>query len=411
MDAKQWDTLWINASICTCENGYGLITQAAIASKDGIIAWVGAMDNLPDSPESLADNVVDVSQRLITPGLVDCHTHIVYAGDRSREFEMRLQGMSYADIARQGGGIQSTVTATREATEDELFDQSVFRAHALMMSGATTLEIKSGYGLDWETESKILRVARRISEVLPLTVQTTFLGAHTIPAEYKNNPDAYVDLVCNEMIPRVAEEDLANSVDVFCETIGFSLAQTECVFKAAQDHGLAIKCHAEQLSDSGSAKLAAKYAALSVDHLEFLSDKDVVALAESGTVAVLLPGAYYFLREKKLPPIAALRQHKVPIALASDCNPGSSPVLSLLLMINMGCTMFSLTPEEALLGVTHYAAQALGISDSLGSLTVGKFADMAIWELEHPAELAYYIGGNPLTMLVKSGNILNVAAD
>lgn len=406
MDVKQWDKLWINATVCTCENGYGLVTQAALASKDGSIAWVGPLDRLSGSPEDLAEEVIDVNHRLITPGLIDCHSHIVYAGDRAHEFEMRLQGKTYEEIAKQGGGIQSTVLATRKATEDELFEQSVYRAHALMMSGVTTIEIKSGYGLDWETEAKMLRVAKRIGEFLPLSVQTTFLGAHTIPVEYRKNPDNYIDIVCNEMIPRVAKEELADAVDVFCESIAFSLEQTERVFKAAREHGLAIKCHAEQLSNMGCAKLASEYGALSVDHLEYLTDEDVAALKKSGTVAVLLPGAYYFLREKQLPPINALRVHQIPIAIASDCNPGTSPVLSLLLMMNMSSTLFSLTPEEVLMGVTAHASQALGLQELIGTLTVGKAADLAIWEVEHPVELAYYIGGNPLAMLVKSGELV-----
>src|SRR3990167_3583468 len=359
------------------------------------------------TPDNLANHVDDMQGRCVTPGLIDCHSHIVYAGNRSNEFEMRLQGISYEEIAKQGGGIQSTVAATRNASEQELLIQSLPRAQALMASGATTIEIKSGYGLNWETEEKMLRVAKCIEEILPVTIYKTFLGAHTIPIEYRDKPNAYVDLICNEMVPLIAKEKLANAIDVFCEKIAFNLQQTERVFKAAQQHGLAIKCHSEQLSDSGSAILAAKYHALSVDHLEHVSDQGVEAIAKSKTVAVLLPGAFYFLRENKLPPIALLRQHGVPIALASDCNPGTSPILSLLLILNMACTLFRLTPQEALQGVTKYAAQALGLQTTHGTLSVGKTADFAIWNINHPAELAYYLGGSPLYSLVKKGSACN----
>ncbi|OGT45757.1 MAG: imidazolonepropionase [Gammaproteobacteria bacterium RIFCSPHIGHO2_12_FULL_41_20] len=407
MSKQQWDTLWINGLIATCEQGYGLIAQGAIAVKNGKIAWVGTMQTLPDHPDNLANHVDDMQGRCVTPGLIDCHSHIVYAGNRSNEFEMRLQGISYEEIAKQGGGIQSTVAATRNASEQELLIQSLPRAQALMASGATTIEIKSGYGLNWETEEKMLRVAKCIEEILPVTIYKTFLGAHTIPIEYRDKPNAYVDLICNEMVPLIAKEKLANAIDVFCEKIAFNLQQTERVFKAAQQHGLAIKCHSEQLSDSGSAILAAKYHALSVDHLEHVSDQGVEAIAKSKTVAVLLPGAFYFLRENKLPPIALLRQHGVPIALASDCNPGTSPILSLLLILNMACTLFRLTPQEALQGVTKYAAQALGLQTTHGTLSVGKTADFAIWNINHPAELAYYLGGSPLYSLVKKGSACN----
>lgn len=404
--SKQWDTLWINGLIATCEQGYGLLKNAAIAVKNGKIAWVGTMQDLPSEAETLADTVHDITGCSLTPGLIDCHTHLVYAGNRAHEFEQRLQGVSYEDISRQGGGIQSTVTATRAASQDVLFDQSLKRARSLLASGVTSLEIKSGYGLDWETELKILRVAKCIEEALPLTVSKTFLGAHTVPLEYRGKADAYIDLICNEMIPLVAKEKLADAVDVFCERIAFSLQQTERVFKAATEHGLAIKCHAEQLSDSGSAMLAAKYHAWSVDHLEHLSLQGVKAIAESGTVAVLLPGAFYFLRETHYPPIALLREHQVPIAIATDANPGTSPILSLLLILNMACTLFRLTPEEALMGVTLNAAKALGMDKTHGSLVSGKVADFAIWKVGHPAELAYYMGDSPLQQLVKEGRVV-----
>ncbi|WP_407641501.1 imidazolonepropionase [Aquicella lusitana] len=395
--------------MATCEQGYGLIQEAAIAVKEGTIAWLGAMNALPGKPDALADQVYDVKGYCLTPGLIDCHTHLIYAGNRASEFEMRLQGVSYEEIARRGGGIQSTVRATRQASFETLLQASLKRARALLASGVTTVEIKSGYGLDWDTELKILRVAKRIEELLPMTVCTTFLGAHTIPVEYREAPDAYVDLVCEEMIPKVAREKLASAVDVFCEKIAFNLQQTERVFKTAKQHGLAVKCHSEQLSDSGSASLAAAYQALSVDHLEHISEAGIKAIAQSGTVAVLLPGAYYFLREKAQPPVELLRQHRVPMAIATDCNPGTSPLLSLLIALNMACTLFRLTPEEALTGVTRYAAKALGLHKQ-GTLTLGNYADFAVWEAAHPAELAYYIGGNPLRQLVKRGKIVDSKA-
>ncbi len=406
MTKHQWDAIWINGLIATCEQGYGLIEKACIAVKNGKIAWLGSMHELPDSPDHLASEVFDIQGYCLTPGLIDCHTHLVYAGNRAHEFELRLNGATYEEIAHQGGGIQSTVKATRLASEKDLLQQSLIRALALMRSGATTLEIKSGYGLDWPTELKILRVAKQIEKKLSVTVSKTFLGAHTIPAEYRNNPDDYVDVICNEMIPIVATEKLAEAVDVFCEKIAFNLVQTERIFNAAKQHGLAIKCHAEQLSDSGSAALAATYHAWSVDHLEHVSRSGVKAIAQSGTVAVILPGAFYFLRETQLPPVNLLRQHHVPIAIASDCNPGTSPIMSLLCILNMACTLFRLTPEEALAGVTRHAAKALGLGKTHGTLTVGKAADFAVWDVAHPVELVYYMGGNPLKQLIKRGNLI-----
>jgi len=399
----QWDSIWINGLIATCEQGYGLKEKAGIAVKNGKIAWLGAIQDLPDSPDRVATHVYDIQGRCLTPGFIDCHTHLIYAGNRAHEFELRLNGVTYEEIARQGGGIKSTVEATRNASEKELLQASLARAMALTRSGVTTLEIKSGYGLDWPTELKMLKVAKQIESILSLTISKTFLGAHTVPLEYRDNADAYIDLVCNEMIPIVAKEKLAEAVDVFCEKIAFNLEQTERVFKAAKQYGLAIKCHAEQLSDSGSAALAAKYHAWSSDHLEHVSSQGVEALAQSGSVAVLLPGAFYFLRETHLPPIDLLRQHQVPIAIASDCNPGTSPILSLLLILNMACTLFRLTPEEALAGVTRHAAKALGLEKTHGTLTVGKMGDFAIWDVSHPVELTYYLGGNPLRQLVKKG--------
>lgn len=403
---NQWDAIWINGSLISCEQNKDLIKQGAIAVKNGKIAWIGKSHDLPASPGQLAAEVHDLQGRCLTPGFIDCHTHLVYAGDRAHEFEQRLEGVSYEEIARQGGGIQSTVKATRAASEEALFQASIKRAKALLASGATTIEIKSGYGLDLETELKILRVAKRIEKNLPLTISTTFLGAHTVPLEYKGKTDDYIDMVCNEMLPAIAKEQLADAVDVFCEKIAFNLAQTERVFKTATQYGLAIKCHSEQLSDSGSAILATKYQARSVDHLEHLSEAGVKALAESNTTAVLLPGAFYFLREKQLPPIDLLRNNQVPIAIASDCNPGTSPIMSLTLILNMACTLFCLTPQEALLGVTRHAAKALGLEQTHGTLSIGKVADFAIWNVIHPVELAYYVGDSPLWKLVKHGKVV-----
>ena len=405
MNNKHWDALWVNGNLATMVgHSLGLLKNAALAVKNKKIAWLGSMDDLKKMNYS-ADTQNDMAGGWMTPGLIDCHTHVVYAGNRCHEFRMRLEGQSYEAIARAGGGIRSTVLATREASFEELLRQSLKRARAMLANGVTTIEIKSGYGLDLATELKILRVAKAIAIELPLSVKTTFLGAHTVPTEYQERADAYIDLVCEEMIPRIKEEGLADFVDVFCEIIGFNLQQTERVFATAKQYGLKVKCHAEQLSDSGSALLASKFHAISVDHLEYLSESGVQSIADSQTVAVLLPGAYYFLREKKIPPIALLRQYKVPMAIATDCNPGTSPVTSLLLMLNMACTLFQLTPSEALLGVTSHAAKALGMEKTHGTLEVGKVADFAVWDISHPDELAYFIGENRLLQGVYQGEV------
>ena len=405
---KQWDAVWINAQIETGKPEKNTISNGAIATLNDQIAWVGEMNALPADASQLAKMVHDVKGKWITPGLIDCHTHLIYGGNRAREFEMRLNGMTYAEIAKQGGGIQSTVNATRAASEELLLEQSLKRLITMLKQGVTTVEIKSGYGLDLETELKMLRIAKRLGELLPMTIRRTFLGAHTIPREYRDQPDRYVDLVCHDMLPKIAEEKLADAVDVFCETIAFSLSQTERIFKTAHQYGLEIKCHAEQLSDSGGAALAAKYKALSADHLEFLSEESAMEMARAGTVAVLLPSAFYFLRETQLPPIALLRKHNVPMAIATDCNPGTSPNTSLLLSLNMACTLFLLTTTEAMQGVTMHAAKALGLNETHGTLTVGKQADFAIWDIQHPSELAYYLGYNPLHALVRSGKSVAV---
>lgn len=399
-----WDSIWINARLAAmpAESGYGAIDSAALAVQDGKIAFAGRVADLPAAPQALAKAVHDVKGRWITPGLIDCHTHLVYGGNRAREFELRLKGASYEDIAKAGGGIASTVAATREADEDTLFSLALARLAPLLREGLTAIEIKSGYGLDTKTEIKILRVATKLREYAGLRVQRTFLGAHALPPEYKGRADDYIALVCDEMLPAIAREGLADAVDAFCDNIGFTPAQTERVFKAAQGLGLPVKLHAEQLSNQSGAALAARYRALSADHLEYLDEDGIKAMAESGMVAVLLPGAFYFLRETKLPPVDLLRKHNVPVAIATDHNPGTSPASSLLLMLNMACTLFRLTPEEALRGVTRNAARALGWDDC-GALEAGKRADFALWSIDDPAELSYRFGVNPCCGVVRGG--------
>ena len=381
---------------------YGEITQAALAISDGKIAWLGKVADLPAYNENDV-NVIDGQGKWLTPGLIDCHTHLVYGGNRANEFEMRLQGKSYQEIAEAGGGIVSTVKATRAASEAELLATALPRLSALHQQGVTTVEIKSGYGLDVENEVKMLNVAGKLAQELPVTIKRTFLGAHALPVEYKDDADGYIDLVCNEMMPLVAEQQLADTVDVFCENIGFNLKQTERVFNAAKEHGLAIKVHAEQLSDLGGTELAAKYDALSSDHVEFLSEVGIKAMSDANMTAVLLPGAFYFLRETQLPPIDLLRKHGVAMAIATDANPGSSPICSIQLMLNMACTLFRLTPSEALAGVTCNAAKALGLSASKGQLALGFDADIAVWNINQPAELCYQFGVNPLNVLIQNG--------
>ena len=396
---QDWDLVIHNVHLATMEHGYGELLDAAIAVKDGRIAWFGPGDELPASGAVLFDG----QGCWLTPGLIDCHTHIVHAGNRSDEFEARLNGASYEDISRAGGGIMSTVRATRAASEDALLQQSLPRVLALLAEGVTTLEIKSGYGLTADSEAKMLRVARRIGEQLPVSVRTTFLGAHALPPEYAGQPDAYIELLCAQMLPRLASDGLVDAVDAFCERIGFTPAQTQRVFEAARGLGLPVKLHAEQLSDLGGAALVARYAGLSADHLEFLSAEGIAAMAEHGTVAVLLPGAYYFLRETQPPPVAALRAAGVPMAVATDCNPGTSPMTSLLLAMNMACTLWRLTPQEALAGATCHAARALGLQQETGSLVVGKRADFALWRIARPADLAYALGLNPCAGVVHGG--------
>lgn len=379
---------------------YGLVQNGAVALRDGKIVWAGPELDLPASYADWPRE--DLGGRLVTPALVDCHTHIVFGGNRAREFELRLEGASYEEVARAGGGIVSTVTATRAASEDDLVSDALPRVDALLAEGVATIEIKSGYGLDIETELRMLRAARRIGRERPIRVRTSFLGAHAVPAEYKDRADAYIDEICLPALTEAAEEGLVDAVDGFCEGIAFSPAQIERVFRRAKELGLPVKLHAEQLSDLGGTALAARYGALSADHLEYLGADGIAAMADNGTVAVLLPGAFYTLRETQLPPVQALRDAGVPIAIATDCNPGSSPLTSLLLAMNMACTLFRMTPEEALAGATRIAAQALGLADA-GTIEAGKRADLAIWNVKEPAELAYRIGFNPLHKRIFAG--------
>ncbi|OCT22370.1 imidazolonepropionase [Pseudomonas putida] len=395
-------TLWQHCHVATMANGsYSIIEDAAIVTNAGLIEWIGLQAELPGVD---AERVVDLGGAWVTPGLIDCHTHTVFGGNRSGEFEQRLQGVSYAEIAAQGGGIASTVRATRAASEDALLASARQRVQALLRDGVTTLEIKSGYGLDLANERKMLRVARRIAEELPVTVRATCLAAHALPPEYAGRADDYITHICDEMLPALAAEGLVDAVDAFCEHLAFSPAQVERVFIKARELGLPVKLHAEQLSSLHGSSLAARYQALSADHLEFMTEEDAIAMAQAGTVAVLLPGAFYFLRETQLPPMDALRRHGVKIALSSDLNPGTSPVLSLRLMLNMGCTLFRMTPEEALAGVTVHAATALGLGDSHGSLEAGKVADFVAWQIDRPADLAYWLGGDLPKRVVRLGH-------
>ena len=394
-------TIYRNFHLLTMQPGdepYGLVRDGAVVVEDNIITWLGAADDLPDDA---ADKTIDGNGRFLSPGLIDCHTHLVYGGNRADEWEMRLNGVPYEEIARQGGGILSTVNATRAASEDELVEGASRRLSALMSQGVTLVEIKSGYGLDLETELKMLRAAKRVGEAVDATVKTTLLAAHAVPPEFSGQADWYIDLVCKEIIP--AAKDLCDAVDVFCESIAFNIDQTRRVFEAARDAGLPIKVHAEQLSNLGGAALAARMGALSADHLEYLTPADCDVLAEHGTIATLLPGAFYNLQETQKPPIETLRSAGVPIAIATDANPGSSPVGSVLLMAHMACTLFGLTPEEAIVGLTRNAAAALGMGSSHGQLRENYVADFAVWDIQSPAELAYGIGHNPCVIEAQAG--------
>ena len=401
----QFDSLWLGFNAATMVGGaYNSLTEAAIGVNDGRISWIGTQGNLPDHT---AGQVHELNGGWVTPGLIDCHTHLVFGGNRAGEFEQRLQGASYAEIAAAGGGIASSVNHTREETEQQLIDSAQKRLAALMADGVTTIEIKSGYGLSIEHELKMLKVARTLQSTNPVTVRTTCLAAHALPPEYRDDADAYITYLCNQLLPKISASGLADAVDAFCENIGFTVAQVDRYFSAATKLGLPVKLHAEQLSALGGSSLAARYQAMSADHLEYATEADVVAMAGSGTVAVILPGAFYTLKETQLPPIELLRQHKVPMAVATDANPGTSPVLSLRLMMNMACTLFGLTPEEALAGVTSNAARALGLAETHGELRVGCVADFVCWDVESPGELSYWLGGKLLKIRVQAGEIHN----
>lgn len=396
-------TLWRHARLATLAgpSPWGWVPDGALLTHEERIVWAGPLAELPAAHTTQIQKDIDLGGALVTPGLVDCHTHLVYGGQRAAEFEQRLQGASYEEIARAGGGIRSTVAATRAASDAALLASATRRAHSLMDEGVTTVEVKSGYGLSAHDEARCLRVARALGDALPLSVRTTYLGAHAVPPEFTGRTDDYVDAVCAWM-PALHAEGLVDAVDAFCENIGFTPAQTRRVFEAARALGLPVKLHAEQLSDQGGAALAAEFGALSCDHLEHLSEDGIRAMKAAGTVAVLLPGAYYFLRDTKLPPIDTLRAHGVPMAIATDHNPGTSPGLSLLLMLNMACTLFRLTPEEALRGATVQGARALGLHDR-GTLATGQRADFCVWDLEHPNELAYWFGHNPCRRIIHGG--------
>jgi len=384
----------------TMKDGYGLIEDAAILIEGSRITWLGPRAQAPSGHETH-----DCAGRLATPGLIDCHTHLVYGGSRAQEFEQRLTGVSYAEIAKAGGGIASTVRATRSQTAADLAASALKRLDCLLAEGVTTIEIKSGYGLDRVTEIKMLKVARELGQWRPVDVVTSYLGAHALPPEFREDRAAYLDLICNDVLPAVADAKLADAVDAFCEGIAFSVEETRRVFEAARALGLPVKLHAEQLSNLGGAKLAAAFGALSVDHIEYLDQEGVEALARSGTVAVLLPGAFYYLREKQAPPVSLLRAAGVPMAVATDLNPGSSPIHSILAAMNMACVLFGLTPEEALSGTTRNAARALGLSDR-GVLAPGMKADIALWDAERPGDLAYPLGFNPLAAVIHNGNVV-----
>ncbi len=406
-----WDQLWLDLDVATMvpdaasEGRLGVIRDAAIAVHQGRIAWVGPRRDLPGPAADLAGQIRRAAGAWVTPGFIDCHTHVVFGGDRAREFALRLAGASYEEIARAGGGIASTVAATRAAGEDQLFDGAIRRVRSLAAEGVTTVEIKSGYGLDLETERRMLRAAGRIGQEGLVSIRRSFLGAHAVPPEYKGRADAYIDHVVEEMIPAIADEGLADAVDAFGESIAFSPEQVERVFAQAAAHGLPVKLHADQLSDQGGAALAARFGALSADHLEYTSIAGIEAMAAAGTTAVILPGAYYTLRETQSPPIDAFRHHGVPMAVATDCNPGSSPIESLLTVMNMACTLFRMTTEEVLTGVTRHAAAALGLADR-GIVAPGMRADLAFWSVSDLAELAYRVGGRPCAGRLLGGRAL-----
>jgi imidazolonepropionase len=405
---NRYDAIWYNAHLATMTLGgaaFGAIDDGAIAARDGEIAWLGRRSDLPAAPEQLAERTIDAGGRWITPGLIDPHTHLVFGGDRVADFERRIAGQNYFAAARGGSGIAHTVAMTRAADEETLYRSAAQRMRAMIANGSTTVEVKSGYGLDVETELRLLRVARRLGRELGVSVRTTYLGAHVVPPEYADRRGAYLALVCDEMLPQIAREKLADAVDVFCDTIAFSPAESARVLDAARRLGLPVKVHADQIADTGAAALAAEHGALSADHLEHTGDAGVAALARAGTVAVLLPGAFYYLRETAKPPITALRAHGVPIALATDCNPGTSPVTTLPTVLNLACVLFGLAPEEAVAGVTRNAARALGLDDR-GVLRPGMRCDLALWDVASPGELCYWLGSSRCAGVVAGGSSL-----
>ena len=404
-DENRLDTVWLNARLATLiegRPGVGVVESGALAAREGRIAFVGREDELPAAWRASA-RLVDCEGRWITPALIDCHTHLVYGGDRAHEFELRLAGATYEEIAREGGGILSTVRSTRDASEDELLRSALRRVDALIAEGVGTVEVKSGYGLNLDAERKSLRAARQLAEQRNVTIRATFLGAHALPPEFTDKRDAYVAYVAETMLPALANEGLIDAVDGFCERIAFTREEIARVFAAAKRAGLPVKLHADQLSNSGGAALAAEFGALSADHLEYADESGVAAMAKAGGIAVLLPGAYYMLRERQAPPVALVRKHRVPIAVATDSNPGTSPMTSLLLALNMAATLFGLTVDECLAGATRNAARALGLAAETGTLEAGKWADLAIWDIERPAELVYRLGFNPLHARVWRG--------
>jgi imidazolonepropionase len=399
-----WDQLWTNVNLATMQaDGYNEIKHGAIATTGSRISWLGPQDQLPASPEHLAKTLTDGKGHWLTPGLIDCHTHLIFGSNRAMEFEQRLKGVSYEEIALQGGGIHSTVNATRAGSLEELIQSATPRLQALLDSGVTTVEIKSGYGLDVDTELRMLQVMTALEHNLPVSIQKTYLGAHTVPAEHEHHRDRYLDLICNELLPIIHQNNFADAVDIFCETIGFNITESTRILQAATDLDLKVKMHADQLSDMGASALAARFGALSADHLEHCPESGVRAMAENSSTAVLLPGAFYYLKEDCKPPVELFRAHGVPMAIATDLNPGSSPVASLLTIMNMACTLFGLTPEEALCGVTANAARALGLLGDRGTLEVGKRADFVLWDIQSPAELSYWVGFNPCVQRVKNG--------